>query len=64
MSSLGNFLFGSYVTGFLFMLFFVEEVDGSPYECDMPCRIFAATVWPLGAIGFFFIRLRLFIVGK
>jgi hypothetical protein len=64
MSSLGNFLFGSYATGFVFMLFFIEDIDGSTYERNMSHRIFAGLFWPLAAISFFFIRLRLFIVGK
>ena len=64
MSSLGNFLLGSYLTGFLFVLFFIEDIDDNPYECSMPERILASLVWPIAAIGFFFIRLRLFIVGK
>jgi hypothetical protein len=61
---LGNFFVGSYITGFLFMLFFIDDIGNEGVKTDIPVRAFAGLVWPLAAIVFFITRLNLFIMGK
>lgn len=70
MSSLGNFLLGSYVTGFFFMLFFVEEISRTPietitkYRANIMEKLLVGIIWPIPAVCFLFIRLNLFFMGK
>lgn len=70
MSSLGNFLLGSYVTGFFFMMFFVEQMSGesadsiSRNRANIGERVFAGIIWPVAAVCFLLGRIHLFFVGK
>lgn len=68
MNALGNFLLGSYATGFLFMMFFIEQISGEPPDvmdrANIGLRILAGFLWPVAAVCFFFVRLDLFFSGK
>ncbi len=61
---IGNFILGSYITGFLFMLFFADAICNSNNKTDILARMFTGLVWPLAAVVFFITRLKLFIMGK
>ena len=61
---LGNFLLGSYITGFLFMLFFADAICGSHNKTNILDRMVAGFLWPFAAVVFFIMRLNLFIMGK
>ncbi len=61
---IGNFILGSYITGFLFMLFFTDAICNSNNKTDILSRMFDGLLWPFAAVVFFIVRLHLFIMGK